>query len=94
MKLFRASVILAVIAGAACMIPGHASAAPVHVGIAIGVPAPVVAYPAPVYYPPPYYAPAPVYGPVVAPPPYGHYRYHRAYRHGYGHYRGPYRHHR
>lgn len=93
MKLVRVFVILAVIAGAACVVPSHISAAPVHVGIGIGVPAPVVAYPAPVYYPAPYYvAPAPVYGAVVVPPPYGYYRHHRPHYHG--HYRGPYRHHR
>ncbi len=93
MKLFRAFVILAVVAGAACMVPGYASAGPVHVGIAIGVPAPVVAYPAPVYYPSPYYvAPAPVYGAVVVPPRYGYYGYHRPYYRG--HYHGPYRHYR
>jgi hypothetical protein len=96
MKLFRVAILAAMLVVTASILPQHSWASTrVGVGIAIGVPAPLVGYAAPVYYPPAYYAPPPVYGPpaVYAPatvvwPQYGYYRY----RHPGPHYRyyGPY----
>ena len=56
-RVMMAVVILSMLAG---VFSQTAWAGPVSVGIAIGVPAPVVVYPAPVYYPPAYaYGPPP-----------------------------------
>ncbi|MGA3175592.1 MAG: hypothetical protein ABSE25_14375 [Syntrophorhabdales bacterium] len=90
MKPFALVVIVGALVAAALVLPQE-SRAGVSVGVSLGVPAPVVAYPAPAYYPPAYYGPAPVYGPgVVVAPGYGWYGhgYHRPwgyYRHPYGH---------
>ena len=76
MKLFRVTTVVGILVMTAFIMPQHSWAwTRVGVGITVGVPAPVVAYPAPVYYPPAYYAAPPVYGPpVVAWPRYGYYR--------------------
>ncbi len=79
---------MAVIAGiivAASVLPQAASAAPVSIGVGIGVPGPMVGYPPPAYYAPGYYYPPTVYGPgVVVAPGYGW------YGRGRGYYGGPY----
>ncbi len=89
MKHFTVTVIAGALVAAACFFPQQSRAGGVSVGIGIGVPGPVVAYPAPAYYPPPpaYYGP-PAYGPaVVVAPRYGYYGY---YGRPWHHYR-PYR---
>ncbi len=85
-----------VIAATAVFVAGisTANAGPVSVGISIGIPAPIIVAPAPVYYPAPVvYAPAPVYYAqprvVYAPPPvyyaprvvYARPHHHRHYHH-------------
>lgn len=71
---------------AACLLPRQ-SRAGVSVGIGVGVPGPVVAYPAPAYYPPAYYGP----GVVAAAPGWGYYGYYGYYGpHHRWHYRRPY----
>ena len=92
MKLFCAVTFAAILVVATFMIPHHSWAyTRVGVGITIGVPAPVVAYPAPVYYPPVYYTPPPGYGsPAVVWPSHG-YGYYRPWYPGHHHrYYGPY----
>ena len=88
MKLVTVAMIAGALIAVACVIPQQ-SRAGVSVGIGVGIPGPVVAYPAPAYYPPAYYGP-PAYGPaVVVGPGYGYYGYGRPWRHHgpYGRYR-------
>ncbi len=84
-RVMMAVVILSMLAG---VFSQTAWAGPVSVGIAIGVPAPVVVYPAPVYYPPAYAYGPPPYGPGVVLYSGPGYWYHGHYYHGHHHRHG------
>ena len=77
MKRFTLAMIVGVLAAAACVLPPQSWAGGVSIGVGIGAPGPVVAYP------PAYYGPPSAYGPaVVVGPRYGYYGYYgRPWRH-------------
>ena len=90
MKRFTVAMIAGAFVAAVCFLPLQSWAGGVSIGVGIGVPGPMVAYPPPAYYPPAYYGP-PAYGPaVMVGPRYGYYGYYgRPWGHhgSYGRYR-------